>query len=214
MKHGGRAYAHGGRVKHHGKHHHKDGGKADHQHEPHDEGHNTQREGARVSESKVEWKDKAGEESEGKAKFRHGGHVREDESEDRVMIRKAVHKHESHMHKGEKETKLKHGVHARHHKPFGGPVVAPAGLNRAGVRPMPVPVRGPIGRRGIAPAPAGAAGIMKHGGKADHDADDKHEHHGHHRKHHDDGGPVIHKGGAKGGRHRLAMFHKMKHDGK
>lgn len=53
--------------------------------------------------------------------YKVGGAVKSDEAEDKAMIKKAVHKHEKHDHKGEPLTKLKNGGEAEgekaHHRP-------------------------------------------------------------------------------------------------
>ncbi len=45
----------------------------------------------------------------GRVGYKTGGKVHDDAMMDKKMMTKMVHKHESHMHKGEKETKLKRG---------------------------------------------------------------------------------------------------------
>lgn len=108
----------------------------------------------------------------GRAGYRNGGSVRDDDAQDRKEIAAAVHKHEKHDHKGEPETKLRSGGHvdgekgrahlakrarggAMSHK--GGKstkvnvIVAPQG---GGAHPVPVPV--PVHPPG-AGAPPGAA---------------------------------------------------------
>ena len=106
--------------------------------------------------------------------FARGGHVHEDAAEDEEMIAKDVHKHESHMHKGEPKTKLKDGgcvdgEHAKHHmahRARGGKtggkhtkvnvIVAPQGGGGGMHPPMPMPARPPMAAGPAPGAPPGA----------------------------------------------------------
>jgi len=113
--------------------------------------------------------------------YASGGAVRDnDAAADRRAIASAVHKHEKHMHGGEKETALASGGAARHrpdHRAKGGRVkskgtnvnviVSPQGGQQATPVPVPVPAAGaappprpPMPPAGMAPA----AGMQPPGG--------------------------------------------------
>lgn len=111
--------------------------------------------------------------------YASGGAVHDDEAEDRKEIASAVHKHEKHLHKGEKETKLATGGRAHHradrpHRAKGGRVkgknkgtvvninVAPQSQAPQHV-PVPVPVHGGPPPGGPPPGmPPGAPPVAPH----------------------------------------------------
>lgn len=111
------------------------------------------------------------------AGYRDGGHV-SDEEEDKRLVAKGVHAHERHMHKGEKETKLRHGGHvegegSKHHlakrarggklgKHKGGThvniIVAPQHEGAPGALPIAQPgMHPPMAPRPAMPPPAAMA---------------------------------------------------------
>lgn len=111
--------------------------------------------------------------------YRLGGRVKSDEAEDKAMVKAGVHKHEKHMHKGEKETKLKAGGDVHGKKPKmrmdrkersgkkmwvgGNPSAMPM------TAPMPMPGQPPM-RRGGKVKKHAAGGVVKlaTGGRASH----------------------------------------------
>lgn len=94
---------------------------------------------------------------------RFGGHAEDDAKQDAREVARGVHEHERHMHKGEKETKLKlrHGGEVEGRRAKGGRldrkgkkgttvnIVLDGGQQQP--RPVPVPVRQPV----PVPVPAG-----------------------------------------------------------
>jgi hypothetical protein len=120
-----------------------------------------------------------------RAGYKRGGAVHDDAAADAKMIRRGVHEHERHMHKGEAETPILEGAESRKHlakRARGGHVgkkghstkvnviVAPqggGGMHPPMPMPMPPPNAAPVGAG--APAmppprpPMGGAGMMPTG---------------------------------------------------
>jgi hypothetical protein len=110
--------------------------------------------------------------------YKVGGHVKSDEAEDKAMIEKGVHEHESALHKGSKKTKLKlkdggaaegegekpradrlkRGGHAKMHKGKSHVTVNVVNAHPSQPKPVPVPVPVPAGGPGGGPPPGPMAG--------------------------------------------------------
>jgi hypothetical protein len=165
------------------------------------EGRKHHKDGGEASEKKAEWKDdnEKSEKGEKKALFNTGGHA--EEREERAIGGPGQ------MPVGPPPQMMRRPM----------PMMAPQGrpMPQMAQRPGMVPTGGgPLGGGMGAPSPGRMPMVRAHGGVIEHEHHHHHFHHEGHEEHKDDGGPVIHKAGAKTGYHRAEMQKKMEEEGK
>lgn len=111
-----------------------------------------------------------------RAGYKAGGSVKNDEAEDKRLVRMGVHKHESALHPGEPKTKLKDGGAASGEKSRSRADKSPRGKTTINIvvgtdkqqAPVPMPVPPMAAPAPRPPMPAGAPGMpvgLKSGGR-------------------------------------------------